>query len=107
MRACEDVVVRRDGGFEGISRYSWMNFEVGGERVGKARVCVFGDTLVINSLVIYPGFEGRGYGRRVVERFKGSYRVIIADRVRSEACGFWERMGFECDGEGNYVWTGW
>ena len=99
--------VKRDGGYERISRYTWVNLEVGGERIGKARLCVLGDTLIINSIVIYPGFEGRGYGRGVVERFKERYRVIIADRVRKEACGFWERMGFESDGEGNYVWTGW
>lgn len=86
------------------SDYLWMNVELGGGRIGKMRVSVFEDTLVVNSINIYPEFERNGYARKVMDSFKEQYEEITADRVRSSAVGFWKKMHFSDDGDGNFSW---
>jgi len=36
--------------------------------------------------------------------FQTDFYTIIADRVRYTAIGFWQKMGFEDKGDGNYIW---
>ena len=86
------------------SDYNWMNIDRGSVRVGKIRGLIDGQRLTICSINIFPEFEGFGYARQTIEMFKASFDTIIADRVRPTAVGFWEKMGFESDSNGNYVW---
>ena len=86
------------------SEFDWMNIECEAVRVGKVRGLIDGNSLTIHSINIFPEFEGRGYGRKTIGMFKGSFGTIVADRVRHTAIGFWERMGFENNHDGNYVW---
>lgn len=88
------------------SDYNWANIDLNGERVGKARCLIDGDTLIIYSINIFPEFEGHGFGKFFVEESKKQFSVIIADRVRHTAVGFWEKLGFEDNHDGNYVYRG-
>jgi len=81
-----------------------MNIEVNETRVGKMRVRLERDRLVVYSIIVFPEFQGQGYAGQVVRVLKESYTQILADRVRDTAKGFWRRMGFRADGKGNYIW---
>ncbi len=84
------------------SEYDWADISIDGTRVGKAR-CLIGDaTINIYSLNIYPAWEGQGCGREFVNYCKGHFKIIVANRVRYEAIGFWEAMGFCADHDGNW-----
>lgn len=87
------------------SDYDWANITFGTTRVGKARCLIQPDMLVIYSINIFPEFEGHGYGRAFVDEMKTKYDVIIADRVRHTAIGFWERLGFEPSEDGAYIFN--
>lgn len=84
------------------SEYDWADISDGCDRVGKARCSIHGSTIIICSINIYPAWGGQGYGREFVDHCKSHYRVIIADRVRHNAIGFWEAMGFCDDKDGNW-----
>jgi len=86
------------------SGFDWMNIDLGNTRVGKVRGLIDGKTLTINSINIFPEFERRGYARETINMFKESFNVIIADRVRYTAIGFWQKMGFNNEGNGSYIW---
>lgn len=86
------------------SDYDWMNIDLGTTRVGKVRGLIDGKTLTIHSINIFPVFERNGYARETIDMFKKSFNVIIANRVRYSAIGFWQKMGFNNDGDGNYIW---
>jgi len=64
-----------------------------------------GRRLTIHSINIFPEFERHGYGKKTVEMFQAAFDTIVADRVRQTATGFWEKMGFDPDGNGQYIWT--
>ena len=87
------------------SAYDWLNVDCGSARVGKVRGLIDNKRLTINSIYIFPEFEGNGYGEEVVKMFKSKFDTIVADRVRHTAIGFWERMGFKDSCDGNYVWN--
>ncbi len=48
--------------------------------------------------------EGNGYGKIFVEMVKDKYPVVIADKVRFTAIGFWEKMGFTDNNDGNWIY---
>jgi len=89
---------------EGDSSYCWVNIELGSTRVGKVRIKRIYRKIIIQNINIFPEFERRGFAAQTVGLFKETAREIIADRVRDTAIGFWEKMGFEDKGDGNYVW---
>jgi len=86
------------------SDYNWMNIDRNGVRVGKVRGLINDRLLTISSIIIFPEFEGRGFAKKTISMFKKSFDTIIADRVRHTAIGFWEKMEFVPDGNGNYIW---
>jgi GNAT superfamily N-acetyltransferase len=87
------------------SDYDWFNVDRGSVRVGKLRGQIDEDRLTIYSITIFPKFQGRGYGAAIIDQFKKRFTMIVADRVRPEARGFWEHEGFASDGEGDYVYV--
>jgi len=93
-----------DTGLAKTSHYDWMNIEVNQTRVGKMRVRAADHTLIIYSITIFPEFQLHGYAGKVIHSFQDDYQGIVADRVRDTAKGFWQKMGFNDDGKGNYVW---
>jgi len=86
------------------SDFDWMNIDCNGTRVGKVRGLINGRSLTIHSINIFPKFERHGFARKTIRMFKQSFDNITADRVRHTAIGFWEKMEFTCDNDGNYVW---
>lgn len=94
-----------DAAFTKVSNYTWINLELAGRRLGKARVDILGDRLTIYSLVVYPGFQNLGYARQMVSAFQAQYHTVVADCVRPEAREFWQKLGFIPDQTGNYIWN--
>ena len=86
------------------SDYDWANINIGDDRAGKARCKIDGKTLIIYSINIFSEFEGNGYGKAVVEEGKKQFDIIVADRVRFSAIGFWEKVGFIKSNDGNWVY---
>jgi hypothetical protein len=84
------------------SIYDWADLSSGSDRVGKARCKINGSTIIIYSINIYPAWEGLGYGREFVDYCKRHFPIVIADRVRHSATGFWNAMGFCNDNDGNW-----
>jgi GNAT superfamily N-acetyltransferase len=84
------------------SEYDWANISVDDERVGKVRCKIDENCVTIFSINVFPEFEGHGYGKAFVEFCKENYDVVVADRVRFNAIGFWEKTGFVKRDDGNY-----
>lgn len=101
----EELILKLQTHDQQHSDYDWMNIEHCGKRVGKVRGLMDGKTLTIHSINIFPEFEGHGFARKTIRMFKKSFDTIIADRVRHTAVGFWEKMEFDTDGNGNYIWN--
>ena len=76
------------------SQYDWADISSGGARVGKARCTLKKSSITICSINIYPEWEGHGYGKEFVNYCKSHFEIIIADRVRHSAKGFWAALGF-------------
>jgi len=93
------TITPRDKSSDG---YDWIDIDTPTERVGKSRCHMEGYTLIIYSIMVFPEFQGRGYGTRTLEMLKAQYPLIVADRVRFTAQGFWERMGFHPRPDGNW-----
>jgi len=99
-----EIKIEMDRGFDKISKYRWFNIELGSTRIGKVRILSLKKRLIINSIIIFPEFERNGYAREVIDRIKDTYEEIVADRVRNRAIGFWQKMDFFADKNGNYIW---
>jgi len=99
-----EIKIEMDKGFDKISKYRWVNIELGNTRIGKARILSIKKRLIINSIIIFPEFERNGYAREAIDYFKENYEEIIADRVRNRAIGFWQKMDFFADKSGNFIW---
>jgi GNAT superfamily N-acetyltransferase len=87
-----------------LGDYDWFDIEQGGVQVGKSRCRIEPDRFTIFSIMIYPEFEGHGYARAVIDRFKQEHAVIIADRVRFTARAFWLKVGFQPETIDRYAW---
>ena len=86
------------------SKYDWANIYHDGDVAGKARCLLAGRTMTIFSINVFPEFEDHGYGKQFVMFAKKSFDTVIADRVRFEAIGFWEKMGFVDENDGNWAY---
>lgn len=86
------------------SEFDWANINKGDTRVGKARCMINDNELIIYSINVFPEFEGNGYGKIFCEKAKEHFDTIIADRVRYSAVGFWDKMGFVDNHDGNWIY---
>lgn len=84
------------------SEYDWANLTVGDDRVGKVRCLKENNQITIFSINVFPEYEGHGYGKAFVQYCKENFDLVIADRVRQTAIGFWEKMEFKIRTDGNY-----
>jgi len=105
VRMPDNLTIKTENVKQGDSRYCWVNIELGGARVGKARIKRNPGKIIIKNINIFSGFERRGLATYTVALFKKTAREIIADRVRLSARGFWEHLGFSDMGDGNYRWV--
>lgn len=83
----------------------WVNIAAGSAYVGKARCRTDGSVLTVYSIMIFTQFQGRGYGRQTINLLKHQFPVIVADRVRPTAVGFWRRMGFRQRSDGSWEYS--
>jgi len=81
---------------------TWLNIEAEASFIGKARCHIGGRVLTVSSIMIFTQFQGRGYGRKTIDSLKRQFAVIIAERVRPSAVGFWQKMGFKPRPDGNW-----
>lgn len=86
------------------SEYDWADISKDDKPIGKVRCKIESKTITIYSINIYPEWKGHGYGRGFVDYCKGNFKVVVADRVRPEAVGFWETMGFHDNHDGAWVY---
>ena len=92
------------------SQYDWVDISSEGNRVGKARCKRNGPdaagktVFTIYSVNVYPESAGHGYGREFVDYCKDHFDILVADRVRHSAIGFWEAMGFRDNKDGNWIY---
>lgn len=91
---------------EPSEHYDWVDIDVSGTRVGKSRCRIVGGTVTVYSIVIYPEFQGRGYGTRAIELLRAGHPTMVADRVRFTARHFWQKMGFVERPDGNWQYPG-
>ena len=87
------------------SDYDWADISCENVRIGRARCKIKKTTIIIYSINIYPDWAGHGYGREFVDYCKSQFQVVIADRVRPSAIGFWEAVGFHNNNNGNWIYT--
>lgn len=87
-----------------LGDYDWFDLEQDGTQVGKARCRVEAGQVTVFSIMVYPEYEGHGFARVVIEHFKREHPLIIADRVRFTARGFWLKVGFLPETIDRYVW---
>ncbi len=59
--------------------------------------------LTIYSIEISPEHRGRGLASQVIERMQQEFETLQADRVRPEARGFWQKMGFSRKDKNSFV----
>ena len=103
--ACVPVAIEFRSREQQHSEYDWADISSGGDRVGKARCKIETSRLTICSINIYPQWAQRGYGREFVEWCKYRFPVVIADRVRHRAIGFWAALGFRDNQDGNWIYV--
>ncbi len=96
MKGLDIVFISRE---QQKSVYDWATISFNDLSVGKARCLINDNEFTIFSINIYPEYQGNGYGSAFVEDAKKRFIQITADRVRSTAIGFWERVGFRKDGD--------
>ena len=87
-----------------LGDYDWFDLELDGAPVGKSRCRIEPDRFTVFSIMVYPEFEGQGLARVVIDHFKGEHALIVADRVRFTARGFWLKVGFRAESIDRYVW---
>lgn len=86
------------------SQYDWVDISSDDNRIGKARCEIKNSTIIIYSINIYPEWERHGYGREFVDYCKSHFQIVIADRVRPSAIGFWEAAGFQNNNNGDWIY---
>lgn len=86
----------------GKEEYDRIEIELHGKLVGNVRCFFRYETVIVYSIQVFPEFQGNGYGVATIEMLKQRFRVLVADRVRFTARGFWEREGFKELPDGNW-----
>lgn len=96
--ALELAITPRDS----LAGYDRIDIDLPSARVGNVRCRFMGEKVVIYSIQVYPEFQRNGYATATLAMLKQRYPVIVADRVRFTARGFWEKMGFSPLPDGNW-----
>lgn len=87
---------------DSLAGYDRIDIDLPEARIGNVRCRFMGEKVVVYSIQIFPEFQRNGYATATIDMLKARYEVIIADRVRFTARGFWEKMGFRPLPDGNW-----
>ena len=90
---------------EGEMYYWWVNIELDGKRIGKARIEKRYGSITIHTINVFSEYERLGIASFFVEKLQESAREIIAENVRPSARPFWSHVGFSNWHDGNYRWS--
>ncbi|MTI44325.1 putative acetyltransferase [Roseibium hamelinense] len=71
------------------------------DKTDKAMAFMLLDGGHLEALFVHPDFRGQGLGKTLVELALRQYPSLTTDvnKQNSQAVGFYERLGFECNGE--------
>lgn len=86
------------------SPYWYIDFELQGQRAGKARVSRRYSLTTIHNIEVYSEYRGCGIARFFVDSLKKRSRMIVAENVRFSARRFWKHLGFEEEEPGQFFW---
>ena len=89
---------------EALAGYEHIDIDLPEVRVGSCRCRFMAEKVVIYSIQVFPEFQGHGYGAAAIDMLKERFEVLVADRVRFTARGFWEKMGFVERPDFNWEW---
>ncbi len=89
----------------GPDTYDWIDLDLPDARIGKMRCRLEGRHATVYSVHVFPEYQGRGFGREIVDYLKERFEVIKADRVRPTAVAFWEHMGFRETKDGDWEFS--
>lgn len=87
---------------DSLDGYDRIDIDLTEARIGNVRCRFMGEKVVIYSIQVFPEFQRNGYATATIDMLKQRYAVIVADRVRFTARGFWEKMGFQPLADGNW-----
>lgn len=97
-RTPELTITPRDS----LEGYDRIDIDLPEARIGNVRCRFMGEKVIVYSIQIFPEFQRNGYATATIDMLKQRYQVIVADRVRFTARGFWEKMGFTPLPDGNW-----
>ena len=84
----------------------WFEAEIDGMTVARINVLRGEDNIVIKFITVRTEYERTGVARYLVDMLKKWYSTIIAQGVKYNARGFWQKCGFQrIEGTKNYLWT--
>jgi GNAT superfamily N-acetyltransferase len=94
----EFIITPRDS----LEGYDRIDIDLPEARIGNVRCRFLGEKVIVYSIQVFPEFQRRGYATATIDMLKRRCTIIIADRVRFTARGFWEKMGFKPLPDGNW-----
>lgn len=87
---------------DSLAGYDRIDIDLPEARIGNVRCRFMGEKVVVYSIQIFPEYQRNGYGTVTIDMLKKRYPVLVADRVRFTARGFWEKMGLKELPDGNW-----
>ena len=85
-----------------LSGYDRIDIDLPDVRIGNVRCRFMNEKVIVYSIQVVPEFQRQGYGVATIEMLKQRFAVIVADRVRFNARGFWAKMGLDELPDGNW-----
>lgn len=85
-----------------LDGYERIDIDLPDVRIGNVRCRFMGEKVIVYSIQIVPEFQRKGYGVAAIALLKRRFPLIVADRVRFTARGFWQKMGLHELPDGNW-----
>ena len=85
-----------------LAGYDRIDIDLPDVRIGNVRCRFMNEKVIVYSIQVVPEFQRQGYGVATIEMLKSRFAVIVADRVRFNARGFWTKMGLDELPDGNW-----
>ncbi len=84
----------------------WIELEIGGETIARANILREGRRVTVKFITVHPSHERQGVAGSILAELKKNHSEIVAQGVKYQARGFWEKCGFQRMGKTkNWRWT--
>ncbi len=60
--------------------------------ISESRLMIAGDTLIVDSITVYPPYQFKGYGTEMIKKIKSAGRRVQPVGVLKHSEGFWDKM---------------